>query len=105
MDLTDTDNIVIVGGGAGGLELACKLGRRFGAHRVTLVDKNFYHVWKPSLHDVATGTIDLHQEALSYTLLAHRNRFTFVFGAFTRLDAVRKTIVVAAPAASRWRAR
>jgi NADH dehydrogenase len=96
MDPTDTDNIVIVGGGAGGLELACKLGRKFGAQRVTLVDRNFYHVWKPSLHEVATGTIDLHQKALSYTMLAHRNRFTFLFGAFTCLDAVRKTIVVTA---------
>jgi NADH dehydrogenase len=96
MDHTDTDNIVIVGGGAGGLELACKLGRKFGAQRVTLVDRNFYHVWKPSLHEVAAGTIDMHQEALSYTMLAHRNRFTFVFGAFTRLDAVHKTLVVAA---------
>lgn len=96
MDPTDTDNIVIVGGGAGGLELACKLGRKFGRQRVTLVDRTFYHVWKPSLHEVAVGTIDMHHEALSYTMLAHRNHFTFVIGAFTGLDVVRKTIVIAA---------
>jgi NADH dehydrogenase len=96
MELTDTDNIVIVGGGAGGLELACKLGRKFGPQRVTLVERTFYHVWKPSLHEVAAGTVDMHQEALAYTMLAHRNRFTFVYGAFTRVDVVRKTIVVAA---------
>jgi hypothetical protein len=96
MELTDTDNIVIVGGSAGGLELACKLGRKFGPQRVTLVERTFYHVWKPSLHEVAAGTVDMHQEALAYTMLAHRNRFKFVYGAFTRVDVVRKTIVVAA---------
>ena len=49
--------IVIVGGGAGGLELACKLGRRLGPQRVTLVDRQLFHVWKPSLHEVAAGTL------------------------------------------------
>ena len=39
---------VIVGGGAGGLELACKLGRKLGARKVTLVDSRLYHIWKPS---------------------------------------------------------
>ncbi len=42
--------IVVVGGGAGGLELATRLGDRFGrggrAH-VTLVDRGRTHLWKP----------------------------------------------------------
>mgnify|MGYP006196790637 CR=1 FL=1 len=38
--------IVIVGGGAGGLELACKLGRRMGAEQVTLVDQQLFHFEK-----------------------------------------------------------
>lgn len=96
IDRTNTDNIVIVGGGAGGLELACKLGRKFGRDRVTLVDQVFYHVWKPSLHEVAAGTMDMHQEGLPYTMLAHHNHFTFVYGTFARLNIERKTIVVAA---------
>ena len=98
MDNTDTDNIMIVGGGAGGLELACKLGRKLGRHRVTLVDQSFYHIWKPSLHEVAAGTMDMHQEGLPYTMLAHHNRFTFVYGSFVRLDVIHKSIVVAAVA-------
>ena len=40
--------IVIVGGGAGGLELACKLGRKLGPQRVLLVDAELFHIWKPS---------------------------------------------------------
>ena len=86
--------IVIVGGGAGGLELACKLGRKLGPAKVMLVDSRLYHVWKPSLHEVAAGTLDIHQEGLSYQMLAHDRGFTFVYGAMTALDSARKTISV-----------
>jgi NADH dehydrogenase len=86
--------IVIVGGGAGGLELACKLGRKLGPSKVMLVDSRLYHVWKPSLHEVAAGTLDIHQEGLSYQMLAHDRGFTFVYGAMTALDRARRTISV-----------
>ncbi len=86
--------IVIVGGGAGGLELACKLGRRLGPSKVMLVDSRLYHVWKPSLHEVAAGTLDIHQEGLSYQMLAHDRGFTFVYGAMTALDAGTRVISV-----------
>jgi NADH dehydrogenase len=86
--------IVIVGGGAGGLELACKLGRKLGPSKVMLVDSRLYHVWKPSLHEVAAGTLDIHQEGLSYQMLAHDCGFTFVYGAMTALDAAGKTLSV-----------
>jgi NADH dehydrogenase len=88
-------DIVIVGGGAGGLELACKLGRKFGPDKVTLVDSRLYHVWKPSLHEVAAGTLDIHQEGLSYQMLAHDCRFSFVYGAMTALDAAARHITIA----------
>jgi NADH dehydrogenase len=86
--------IVIVGGGAGGLELACKLGRKLGPSKVMLVDSRLYHVWKPSLHEVAAGTLDIHQEGLSYQMLAHDCGFTFVYGAMTALDAASKVLGV-----------
>lgn len=88
--------IVIVGGGAGGLELACKLGRKLGVEQVTLVDQQLFHIWKPSLHEVAAGTLDIHQEGLSYEMLAHDNRFSFCLGAMTALDSAGKAITVAA---------
>jgi NADH:ubiquinone reductase (H+-translocating) len=87
--------IVIVGGGAGGLELACKLGRRMGAEQVTLVDQQLFHIWKPSLHEVAAGTLDIHQEGLSYEMLAHDNGFTFCLGAMTGVDLDGKWLGVA----------
>ncbi|MDE1948335.1 MAG: NAD(P)/FAD-dependent oxidoreductase [Burkholderiales bacterium] len=89
-------SLVIVGGGAGGLELACKLGRRLGSQRVTLVDAQLSHIWKPSLHEVAAGTLDIHQEGLSYQMLAHDNDFGFVYGALTGLDAAARAITVGA---------
>jgi NADH dehydrogenase len=86
--------IVIVGGGAGGLELACKLGRKLGPSRVALVDSRLYHIWKPSLHEVAAGTLDIHQEGLSYQMLGHDNGFTFIFGPMTGLDAGARRLTV-----------
>jgi NADH dehydrogenase len=88
--------IVIVGGGAGGLELACKLGRKLGPSKVMLVDCRLYHIWKPSLHEVAAGTLDIHQEGLSYQMLAHDNGFTFVYGPMTALDAASRRLTVGA---------
>ncbi|UGQ48222.1 NAD(P)/FAD-dependent oxidoreductase [Massilia endophytica] len=85
---------VIVGGGAGGLELACKLGRKLGPEKVMLVDSRLYHIWKPSLHEVAAGTLDIHQEGLSYQMLAHDNGFTYVYGAMQALDTAANTIEV-----------
>jgi NADH dehydrogenase len=87
--------IVIVGGGAGGLELACKMGRKLGRENVILVDSRLYHIWKPSLHEVAAGTLDIHQEGLSYQMLAHDRGFTFVYGEMTALDSAAKHITVA----------
>lgn len=87
---------VIVGGGAGGLELAARLGRKLGAEqgprRVLLVDLNISHLWKPSLHEVAAGTLDAAQEAISYPLLARRNHFSFVLGRFVGLDTESRCI-------------
>ena len=67
------ETIVIVGGGAGGLELAARLGRSLGPRVVTLVDCRPFHVWKPSLHEVAAGTLDIHAEGLSYQMLGRDN--------------------------------
>jgi len=84
--------VVIVGGGAGGLELAAKLGRRFGPRHVLLVDKAPDHIWKPSLHEVAAGTLDIHREGLSYAMLARDCGFTFIYGEATGVDREARTV-------------
>ena len=89
-------DIVIVGGGAGGLELASKLGRKLGPAKVMLVDSRLTHIWKPSLHEVAAGTLDIHQEGMSYQMLAHDNGFNFVYGALAGLDPAAKRMTVSA---------
>ena len=62
--------IVIVGGGAGGLELATQLGRKLGKKnlaQIILVDKNRTHIWKPLLHEVATGSLDSDLDGVVYS--------------------------------------
>ena len=85
-DMAPAHRVVIVGGGAGGLELAAKLGRKFGPGHITLIDKSTEHIWKPSLHEVAAGTLDIHREGLSYFMLARDRRFNFVLGEIDGID-------------------
>ena len=81
--------IVVVGGGAGGLELVTRLGdtlARRGEASVTLVDRNRTHLWKPLLHEVAAGSMDIHAHQLDYLAQARWHHFTFVLGALEGLD-------------------
>jgi NADH dehydrogenase len=91
-------HVVIVGGGAGGLELAAMLGRRHGRAHVTLVDSRPLHIWKPTLHEAAAGTIDIQQEGLSYLLLANISDFGFVLGPMEALDRERRIVRIGAVA-------
>lgn len=86
-------NIVVVGGGAGGLELVTYLGNKLGNQaKVTLVDRNPTHLWKPLLHEVATGILDIGTDAVSYRAQAHQNNFYFEQGSITRIDRTNKYI-------------
>ena len=87
--------IIIVGGGAGGLELATELGNKLGrkgkAH-VTLVDKNRTHLWKPLLHEVAAGSLDHGIDSLSYRAHAKNHFFNFKLAPLMDIDRENKTI-------------
>ena len=100
--MTQEHRIVIVGGGAGGLELATKLGDRFGSRKSTskkvsviLVDKNRTHLWKPKLHEVAAGSMDLADQELDYIAQAHWHHFSFRLGELTGIDREKREIQVA----------
>jgi NADH dehydrogenase len=89
--------IVIVGGGAGGLELATKLGNTFGSRKqaeIHLVDANNTHLWKPLLHEVATGSLDSGIDELSYRAQAYNHNFIFHIGRMRDLDRSSKEIVL-----------
>lgn len=91
-------HIVIVGGGAGGLELATRLGRTLGRRRkarITLVDRSRTHLWKPLLHQVAAGSMDLNDHELDYLYQARWHHFHFRLGSMTGLDRANRQIHLA----------
>jgi len=90
--------ILIVGGGAGGLELATRLGRTLGKQgkaNVTLVDKNLTHIWKPLLHEVAAGSLNTSENELNYVAQAKWNHFNFEIGSFSGIDREAKQLQLA----------
>ena len=90
--------IVIVGGGAGGLELATRLGNKLGKRRkaiVTLIDKRRTHLWKPLLHEIAAGSMDLGMHELDYLAQAYWHGFTFRLGALIGIDRSNRLVRVA----------
>jgi NADH:ubiquinone reductase (H+-translocating) len=90
--------IVIVGGGAGGLELATRLGDtlgRKGLAQITLITRDRTHFWKPHLHEVAAGTVDLHTHAVDYMAQSHWHCFGYRIGEMTALDRSRREVHVA----------
>lgn len=88
--------IVIVGGGAGGIELATRLGHRLrrANAQVILVDRNPAHLWKPRLHEVAAGLIGTGDDETSYLAHGCVHGFDFVLGGLASLDATAKTITL-----------
>lgn len=94
-----THRIVIVGGGAGGLELATRLGKTLGKRgkaRITLIDANLTHIWKPLLHEVAAGSLNSSADELNYVAQAKWNHFEFQLGRMCGLERERKCIHLAA---------
>lgn len=89
------NQIVIVGGGAGGLALATRLGDTLGKKKkamVTLVDMSRTHLWKPLLHEVAAGSLGIEEHALDYMAQARWHHFEFRLGAMEGLNRMLKEI-------------
>lgn len=89
--------IVIVGGGAGGLELVTKLARKLGRKgraEIILVDRSQTHVWKPLLHEVAAGVIDRNSDGLDYRMHAAAKGYQFQLGNMRALDHVKKQVTL-----------
>ena len=92
---TAPHRIVVVGGGAAGLELVTRLGDtlgRRGRARIVLVERARTHLWKPLLHAVAAGSIDRAEHELNYLAQAHWHHFSYRFGEMIGLDRTRREI-------------
>lgn len=96
--MTEPHKIVVVGGGAGGLELVTQLGRRYRRNddvEVSLVDVVHSHIWKPLLHEVAAGTLNSYDDELSYLAQGHWSGFQFRLGALESVDRAARRITLA----------
>ena len=89
--------IVIVGGGAGGLVLARRLGARLGRgdFDIILIDRNPTHIWKPLLHEVATGSLDANLDEVGYRNHGHRWNYRFFLGSLDGIDRERREVLIA----------
>ena len=97
-EATDLHRIVIVGGGAGGLELATRLGDtlgRKGLAHVTLIERARSHFWKPHLHEIAAGSIDMHGHATDYLAQSYWHGFRYRVGEMVGLDREQRLVHVA----------
>jgi NADH dehydrogenase len=95
--LENIHRVVIVGGGAGGLELATKLGNTLGKKKVAeiiLIDAKKTHVWKPLLHEIAAGSLNPDKDELEYLAQAHWHHFKFRYGRVNEVDSKNKTVSI-----------
>lgn len=90
--------IIVVGGGAGGLELVIRLAHsgeaRRGELEVSLIEQCATHIWKPRLHEIAAGLLVAADEEVSYAALATQHGFTFLRGEMSHLDFYGKIATV-----------
>ena len=95
--MTRKTQIVVVGGGAAGLELATKLGAHFGrkAFDIILVEKNRTHIWKPLLHEVAAGSLDANLDEVGYRSHGHAWGYRFFYGALEGVDRETRHVLIA----------
>jgi len=95
--LENLHRVVIVGGGAGGLELATKLGNTLGKKKIAeiiLIDAKKTHVWKPLLHEIAAGSLNPDKDELEYLAQAHWHHFKFRYGRVNEVDSQNKTVSI-----------
>ena len=95
---SDLHRIVVVGGGAGGLELVTRLGDELGRRKladVTLIDKCRAHLWKPLLHEVAAGSVDLSVHEIDFLAQAHWHHFHYRIGESIGLDRGKREVHLA----------
>lgn len=92
----EVPRIVVVGGGAGGLELVSRLSKSLGRKnlaKITLVDRSLSHMWKPSLHEFAAGAEGTDNE-ISFLEHANRREYQFRLGRLHNIDLENKVVML-----------
>ncbi|CEP35514.1 MULTISPECIES: NAD(P)/FAD-dependent oxidoreductase [Halomonadaceae] len=93
-----TPRIVIVGGGAGGLALATRLGRTLGKRKraeIVLLDRNTTHVWKPLLHELATGVLNSSMDEVDLRGHSSAHFYRYQRGSLTGINREQRTLQLA----------
>src|SRR4051812_15180677 len=99
-ETSDLHRVIVVGGGAGGLELVTRLGNKLGRYKradVTLVDKCRAHLWKPLLHEIGAGSMDLGVHEIDYLAQAHWHHFRYRIGELIGLDRRAPPLLLVGP--------
>lgn len=90
--------IVIVGGGAGGLALATRLGHKLGKRKraeIVLLDRNTTHVWKPLLHELATGVLNSSMDEVDFRGHSSAHHYRYQRGSLTGMDREQQVLHLA----------
>ncbi len=88
-------HIIIAGGGASGLELLTNLRKKLSKkHKITLIEPESHHYWKPKLHEVATGTFDERIDGISYFSHSYRYGYSYIEAFLRKINIKNKTIYI-----------
>jgi len=94
----DLHQVVVVGGGAGGLELVTALGDKLGRKgklAVTLIEKAQTHFWKPHLHEIAAGSMDLGSYELNHLAQSYWHGYRYRYGEVVGIDREKRQVTTA----------
>jgi len=88
-------NIVILGGGFAGVRTALTLKNKIKSHNlhITLIDKNNFHVFTPSLYEVAMAEESEKNVVIPYRSI-FRGSFNFVQGIVEEIDVLKQKILL-----------
>ena len=95
----DLHQIVVIGGGAGGLELVTALGEKLGRKRqaaVTLIEKSQTHFWKPHLHEIAAGSMDMATYEINHLAQSYWHGYRYRYGEVIGIDREKQLVTTAA---------
>ena len=87
-------NIVIIGGGFGGLETALSLHNRTASSvKITLIDRSEYHSFIPSIHEIISGRISARDIQIPLALILGITGIDFVHEEVLRVDLPEKKVI------------